>query len=61
MGRVPCAGPDAFLVQAYTLSIVEQVHKSSVLDVVTASRRADIKATAVVAAISLHLVAARFS
>ena len=42
------------LTQAYTPSIVEQVHRSIVNDIAMTNKRADVRATAVPAACALH-------
>jgi len=52
--HTPCAGPNTLLTQAYTPSIVEQVHKSIVQDIASANKRANVSATAAPAASTLH-------
>ena len=49
-----CAGPNSLLTQAYTPALAELVHRSIVNDIAMANTRANIKATAVPSACTLH-------
>ena len=52
--HTPCAGPTALLTQAYTPSIVEQVHKSIVQGIAAANKCVNVSATAAPSASTLH-------
>ena len=52
--HTPCAWPNILLIEAYTPSIGELVHKSIAHDIAAASKRADVQTTAAAATAGLR-------